>query len=188
MIIVYILLNLSLVSRAESLALKDKLVILSLTKNHQLLEGKIKAIGSAEINPKNLEISQLKVKLHSKTLQFKDRKESDFFKSDSFFAADRFEEMIFTASKLKRLSSDGVKQVFSGDMEVKIKNRSEMVKIQAELIKTKNQCLIEFPLEIHDRTAKLGLKFNSKKFSSEVELGENLIDDKISFSFSLKCN
>lgn len=186
--LVIVILGMSLLARAESLAFKDKHTTLTLMKNHNLVQGKVKASGSAEVNNKSFDIVNLKIKLESKTLMFKDKSDSQFFKSDSFFAAEKFEYMIFTSSKLKLTSSDGVKKIYHGDMEVKIKNKSEVVKIQAEFVNNKSQCLLEFPLEIKDRTAKLGLKFNSKKYTSEVELGENLIDDKLSFSFSLKCN
>lgn len=188
MMIYIIVLSFSLFAAAEPLIFKDKQITLSLIKNHNLIEGKIKGSGTAEINQSPSEIKNLKIKLQSRTLQFKDKKDSDLLKSKDFFSANKYEIMQFTGAKLKHSGVDGNSQIFAGQLEVKIKDKVEMVKIQARFKKTKDECELDFPLEIKDRTNPLGLKFNSKKYSSEVELGENLIDDKLSFSFSLKCN
>jgi polyisoprenoid-binding protein YceI len=111
----------------------------------------------------------------------------DLLKGDSFFNVNRFPSAILKSTSVKVLKkiSDS-KTEYEVFAELTIKNKTKPIKFTSVVEKKSRACSADVDYQIEDRT-QFGLKFNSKKYTPEVQLGEQLISDHIDLKISLEC-
>lgn len=112
-------------------------------------------------------------------IKYSEKKIETMMKSDDFF-----EVSVYPTAKMEIIDSKKIKEnknliTYLWTAKIEIKGLQETMSIQAEVNQSGNK-VKSITFDISDRTV-FDLKFNSKKYTSENQLGENIIDDKVSF-------
>lgn len=163
--------------------------VLEIIKNNRVIEAPMDLSRQSRILIEKDFLKELKIFLVVDSLNLADAQLLELLKSSVFFDSKKYK--FIEVRSLSNISLDkmqNIGQSFSGKFLLKVKNKSQELEGNGILIRTSKECRLSFSVVIPDRTKKLGLKFNSPKYNSVVELGENLIDDKFSFSIKAKCN
>lgn len=163
--------------------------LLNMTKNNKLVVASMTLGKSSQVLMTQDQLKDLKVYLLVDSLKSSDEKFMELLKSSALFDSKNHKFIeVSSVESLKLGPKKGEEQIFSGSFVLKVKNKSQKIRGDIILKKSPSDCSLSFTIDVPDRTKNLGLKYNSKKYSSEVELGENIIDDKLSFSIQAKCN
>lgn len=132
-------------------------------------------------------LTKLTVNIDMNSLATDKKEVLELLKGENFFNVNRFPIAILKSTSVKLLKkiSDS-KNEYEVLAELTIKNKTKSIKVTGVVEKKSRSCSADVDYQIEDRT-KFGLKFNSKKYTPEVQLGEQLISDHIDLKISLEC-
>lgn len=132
-------------------------------------------------------LTELNLKIDMNSLVTEKKEVLELLKGESFFEVNRFPIATLKSNRvkvLKKISDSKTEYEVLADLT--IKNKTKSARFTTVVEKKLKTCKAEADYQIEDRTL-FGLKFNSKKYTPEVQLGEKLISDHIDLKISLEC-
>lgn len=142
------------------------------------------ALKKAELIVSNDQIQSGFFALDMNSIHHKDSAVVKFLKSEDFFETSKYSEAIYKINHVRSLKNKKNKNMFMIEGELQVRDVQQKFNFEAEIIKKGESYSTTADVEIKDRTM-FDLKFNSSKFNSMAQLGQDLIEDQIRIQIDL---